>query len=215
MAEQNSTRLVSNAEAADVLLHSETQRLLHPFFGKEKTAAVAAKELGMSTSRLLYQINKFVDLGLLQILREEARAGRASKVYSSTSESYFVPFYITRAETLESYLKGVKQYHEQLLTRSVAELMQSYPEDWGMRVYRDNAGKLQTLTAVFPDKVIQPQDLDAAVLDFYYPDLQLDFEDAKAMQHELAEVFKKYAQRKGSQRYICHLGLAPLSSDNS
>lgn len=85
-------------------------------------------------------------------------------------------------------------------------------EDWGIKIYRDDAGKTNALMAVYPDKMMSLDEVEPAVLDFYCPDLFLDFKDAKALQRELGEIFQKYMQKGGSQRYLWHVGLAPVSS---
>jgi len=204
-----STHVVTSADAAAVLLNAETQKLLHPFF-QEKTAAVAAKELGMSTSALLYRLNKLVDFGVLKIVREEPRAGRASKVYRTTSNSFFVPFHVTQSETLEAYLEDVKRHYQTLLTANIAQVMRDMDETWGMRIYKDDEGKLQTLTAKYPGNVMSVDEEGPAIFDFYYPSLKLEFEDAKALQKELGEVFQRYVQKQGPQKYLIHIGLVPL-----
>lgn len=117
---------------------------------------------------------------------------------------------VTRAETLEAHLAGVKHFYDQLLTANVAEAMRSRDEDWGMRVFRDDEGRIQTLTAVYPDKLLQIDQVGPALLDFFYPSLHLDHEDAKALQHELVMLFQKYAAKKGAQRYLSHVGLVPF-----
>lgn len=48
-----STLTIHNADVAELLLNAQTQRLIHPFLGKEQSVAGAAKILGMSTSALL------------------------------------------------------------------------------------------------------------------------------------------------------------------
>ena len=40
--------------------------------------------------------------------------------------------------------------------------------------------------------------------------MYLDFDDAKTLQLELFALLKKYQQKAGAQRYILHLGLAPI-----
>ncbi|MEO1352988.1 MAG: hypothetical protein AAFW84_30200 [Cyanobacteria bacterium J06635_15] len=225
MEEQISTsqpQIITDPVAADVLVNTQTRKLITPFLGKAQTVAVAANELDMSTSALLYQVNKLLNLGILKIVREEpragraskiSRAGRASKIYSTTSPSYFVPFRVTRAETLEGYLHNIKHYYEQLLTTSIAQVMEDMAEDWGVKIYRDDKGKPNALMAVYPDKVMRLEEVEPAVLDFYCPDLFLDFTDAKALQRELGEVFQKYMKKGGSQRYLWHAGLTPISSE--
>jgi len=205
-----STLTIHHADVAELLLNAQTQRLIHPFLGKEQSAGGAAKILGMSTSALLYRVNKLLEYGILKVVREEPRAGRASKVYTTTASSFFVPFRVTRAETLEAHLAGVKHYYEQLLTANVAEAMRGLDEDWGMRVFQDDEGRIQTLTAVYPDKLLQIDQVGPALLDFFYPSLHLDHEDAKALQHELVMLIQKYAVKRGAQRYLSHVGLVPL-----
>ena len=215
MEEQFSTshpQIVSNPIAADILVNTQTRKLIYPFLGRTKTVAVAAQELDMSTSALLYQVNKLLNLGILRIVREEPRAGRASKVYSTTSESFFVPFQTAKTETLEAYLQSIKHYYEQLLTTSVVQVMESMEDDWGVKIYRSQDGKVHALMAVYPDKLMRLEEVEPAILDFYCPDLFLDFRDAKALQKELGEVFQKYMQKGGSQRYLWHAGLVPISS---
>lgn len=212
MKPQNSTStiLIEHPDVAEFLLNYATQKLLHPFMGQEESIANAAQALEMSISALLYRVQKLQQWEIIHIVREEKRAGRATKIYTATAESYFIPFGVTRAETLERYLTETKQHFEQLLTHNIAAMLQRTEREWGMRVYRDETGSIRTQMATYPDQVIGIEQMDRAILDFYYPGLQLNQEDAKALQRELGELVQKYAQKAGKQQYLLHIGLTPL-----
>lgn len=72
-----------------------------PFLARERRTAEAAAEVGCSINRMLYQVRTLLGCGLLQVLREEPRAGRAVRVYRSVHDAYFVPFSATPYDTLE------------------------------------------------------------------------------------------------------------------
>ena len=208
-----STRIVENTDLAEFLLNHATQKLLHPFIGKAESVSQAAKSLDMSISALLYRVQKLQEWDVLHVVREEQRAGRPIKFYAATSDSFFVPFGATRAETLERYLTETKDYFAALMTRNVAEVMRRAEKEWGIRVYKDSEENIRTQMATYPDKVVEIEQSETAVLDFYYPGLRLSREDAKAFRQELSELVQKYASKSGRQPYLLHIGLTPVIRD--
>lgn len=205
-----STVVIEDYDIAEFLLDHSTQRLLHPFMGKAESVSQAAKALGISISALLYRVQKLQKWEMLTVVSEEQRAGRPIKLYSTTADSFFIPFGATRAETLERYLTETKQYFEKMLTSNIAELMRRENREWGIRVYKDEDGSVCTRMAEYPDKVVGFKEMEAAVLDFYYPGLRLSRTDAKVFQLELGELVQKYAQKEGRQPYLLHIGLTPI-----
>ena len=212
MEQKNSTSIITveNADVADFLLNYQTQKLIHPFFGAEETVANAAESLDMSISALLYRVQKMQKWGILQVARQEQRAGRAIKIYTSTSDSYFIPFGVTTAVTLANYLEETKRYIQKQFTFNVAEVMRRSREDWGVRVHKDAQGKIHTQFESSPGQPMEIGELNRAVLDFYYPALRLDQADAQALQRELGELFQKYAAKEGTHPYMIHIGLTPI-----
>lgn len=212
MKPQNSTStiIIENSDVAEFLLNHATQKLLHPFLGREESLSQAAEALGMSISALLYRVQKLQTWEIIRVVRREPRAGRATKIYTTTSDSYFIPFGATRAETLERYLAETKQYFEQMLTSNIAEMMRRMDRDWGMQVYRDEVGNIQTQVAIYPDQIVSFDQVDTAILDFYYPGLKLNQEDAQALRQELVELIQKYAEKDGQRSYLLHIGLTPI-----
>jgi hypothetical protein len=93
--------VVSDPTQARFLTDPAKKRFFLPFLARERRIAQAAGELGCSINRMLYQVRTLLDCGLVQVVREEPRAGRAVRVYRSVHDSYFVPFSATPYDTLE------------------------------------------------------------------------------------------------------------------
>lgn len=112
MAEQNSPRphrsattqrapwedidvdaLYEATEPAQVAILTDPRRVqfLLPFLGRERTVSEAARQLDITGNALLYRVRKMLEAGLLQVVAERPRAGRAIKVYRSSHDGYRVP----------------------------------------------------------------------------------------------------------------------------
>lgn len=202
---------VEDPAAAAALTDPKTLRQLEPFLNHERTVLEAATETGVKPNTMLARVKRFVNLGLLVVVREEPRAGRAVKVYQSRAAVFFVPYEITPAETLESAMRERERYWEELLRQNVVRVRSEDVGSWGTRIYRDDRGRLQVQAAVTPERnytTLAPE--RPAALSAWRDALYLDFPDAKALQGELFALLKKYQQKTGSQRYIMHAGLAPV-----
>ena len=206
-----SLQIITDATAADLLMNPYTLRQLAPFLGRECTVTQAAQETREKANTVLSRVHRFTTLGLLEVVREEKRKGRAVKVYRSTADVFFVPFEATTAETLEAMLQERDAYWETLLRRGVVRARGEDVGTWGTRVYRDGAGRLQVQTAVTPTQNYTLLDAERpAVLSAWRDSVYLDFDDAKALQREMFDLLKRYHQKVGAQRYIVRLGMAPL-----
>lgn len=206
-----SFREVRDPAAADALMSPVSLHQLVPFLGRDCTIAQAAAETGSLPNTVLKRVRRFMELGLLQVVREEPRHGRSRKVYRSTADLFFVPFEATTADSLESMLAARDAYWERLLRQNVVRTRMEALGPWGTRIYRDVRGRLQVHTAVTPEANATTLDADMpAVLSSWRDSVHLDFEDAKALQRELFALLLRYQQKSGAQRYIMRLGLAPV-----
>lgn len=104
--EEDSPRphVVSDQTQARFLTDPAKKRFFVPFLARECRIAEAAAVVDCSINRMLYQVRTLVGCGLVQVLREEPRAGRAVRVYRSVHDAYFVPFAATPYDTLEQRL---------------------------------------------------------------------------------------------------------------
>ena len=204
-------RVVTDPRAADALVNPYTLRQLEPFLGRDCTVSEAARQAGEKPNTVLRRVRRFVGLGLLEVTREERRAGRAIKVYRSSAEVFFVPFEATSAETLESLMAERDRYYEDLLRRGVVRARRERVGTWGTRIYKDARGRLQIQTALTPEANHTLLEAGApAVLSAWRDSVYLDFEDAKRLQLELFDLLKRFQQARGAGRYVVRLGLAPV-----
>ena len=156
-------------------------------------------------------MRRFLELGLLKISGERSRGGRAVKLYRSAADLFFIPYEATSAETLEAAMAERDAYWEATLRRGVVRARTQAVGAWGTRVYRDGRGRLQVQAALNPESnYITLEPGDPAVLSAWRDAVYLDFEDAKALQREMFGLLKTYLQKRGAQRYIVRLGMAPL-----
>lgn len=206
-----SVKIVSDSAAAAALLDPDTRLHLAPFIGRAVSVTEAAALSGQKENTTLKRVRRFMELGILEVAAEVPRAGRAIKLYRSSADVFFVPFEATGAESLEAALAERDRYSEQLLRRNVVQARLDSIGTWGTRIYRDRRGRLQVQTALTPESNVTSLDPDApAVLSAWRDSLTLDFEDAKALQREMFELLQRYLRLDGSQRYVIHLGLAPV-----
>jgi hypothetical protein len=199
--------------AADVLINPKTLRQLEPFLGRACTVSQAAQETRTKANTMLSQVRRFVRLGLIRIVKEEKRGGRAIKHYQSTAEGFFVPYEATTAETLEAMMAERDTYWESLLRQGVVKARIEDIGTWGTRIYKDERGRLQIQTAVTPERDHTMLDADRpAALSAWRDSVYLDFADAKTLQQEMFSLLLRYQQKQGAQRYIIRLGMAPVDS---
>ena len=207
----NVTMTVTTAEAAALLADVSLQRYLEPFLARECTVAGAAKELRVTTNSLLYRVKRFQAAGLLRVVREERRAGRAVKVYRSVADAFYVPFALTRAETLEALLSGLDAPLRALLYRNITEVMTQAETELGLTIWRAGEGDVRTRFSAGPDRLFDPLEPAApSTLLFWSPEVWLEPEDAKALLREMTELIGRYHGRGGRGRYLLHLGVSPL-----
>lgn len=208
------TLIVTDERAADALTNPTSLRHLAPFLGRSLSVAEAARESGEKPNTTLKRVARFVKLGLVEVDRTERRAGRPIKYYRSTADVFFVPFEITRSESLEAALAERDAYWEVLLRRNVVRGRREALGEWGTRFYRDRRGRLQVQSAVTPAANATTLDPAApATLSLWRDQLQLDFADAKELQREMFELVQRYQRRTGAQRYLVRMGLAPVLED--
>ena len=82
---------VADARTAAAFAHPLRRRLVLLFAARERSVAEMASATGEDLKRLHYHVTALQQLGLLEVARELARAGRAVKLYRAVAEAFFVP----------------------------------------------------------------------------------------------------------------------------
>ena len=217
MNEDAQVRVVTDPEAANLLADPAQFALLEPFFRGDVVLGELAKELGLKLNTLLYRVNKLVELGLVEVVREEPRRGKPVKVYRATAKSFFVPFGSTSSVSLGGLLMNMTLEGERLFHREAARAFQTLTPSLGLLIALNEQKQLESLVVgsqsgyktEFTDTFFGPV---GPALFFADGNLALDFATAKKMQRELFELFKRYTseQKAGGQRYAYRLGLTPV-----
>jgi len=208
--------VVSDQTQARFLTDPAKKTFFLPFLARERRIAEAATEVGCSTNRMLHQVRTLLDCGLLHVLREEPRAGRAVRVYRSVHDAYFVPFAATPYDTLEQRItvQGDPIW---------AGLIAAYAYAYALRRSRSHGHLLRRVDQVvhttdqLPDSTPNGQAL-------FWSDSTITIADADARQlgDEVRQWYEK-AQRLSSdarndhtaRRYLCLAALLPSQRINS
>lgn len=202
--------IIYQSEVANWLTQVETQRFLAPFMSREKTISEAAKELGISPNSLLYRVNQMLSFGLIEVIREKKRPGKAIKIYRTTADIFFIPFALTSAETLEALFMPMGTYWQSLFVRNASKALNEKLPHLGIQIWRGETDELYAKPASEPGNLLDfSEDEDMSLVAFWSAALYLDEDDAKQYQQALLEVYQRYASKKGKQRYMTHLALTP------
>lgn len=203
------TRL-ENFEACTVLADREQLRLLGAFLGRENTISSAAQELGVNPTKLYKQVQRFLALDLVKISRLERRSGRAIKYYCSSSDRFFIPF---RTYPPERIGQQNRDYHTRLFALGLERVYRQErftEQDWGaITAQLPGGGVYLSIANSFGQQWDYLDPDTPAVVSGWNP-IQLDFEDAKAMQRELTDVMLRYLNKGGNRTYLLGLFLTDI-----
>ncbi|GEM45388.1 hypothetical protein DC3_10230 [Deinococcus cellulosilyticus NBRC 106333 = KACC 11606] len=181
---------------------------IRPFLGQENTVKGAAEELGISISLMHHHTKRMLDLGLIQVVREVPRAGKAIFWYASVADAFYVPFSLTPFETMQAaYLKGEKPWQERFIEGllKVALHLETPEKTWGVLIRRDHHGDFDVTSSIGPDQ--EAPDLPGAQWS-NWTEIHLTPDEALALRMELQNLWLRYRGKKNGQRYLLRLGLA-------
>jgi len=207
--------VVSDRDQARLLLDARTRAQLAPFLARPLAVGEAARLAGEKPNTVLRRVQRFLAAGLLEVAETVPRRGRPIRRYRTIADVFFVPFEASAAEDLEAALAEREAWVATVLRRAVVRARREAIGVWGTRIYRDDRGRVQVQMAVRPDADAEPPGPEGpAVLSAWRDALELDYPDAKALQRELFELLQRYQAKRGAQRYVIHLGLAPVAPED-
>ena len=216
----NTWQEVTDVKAAELLTDWRQRRFLEPFVQRPTSMSEAAGELGVKLNAMHYRVKQLLDLGLLEVKGKAKRKGRAVKLYGPTAEQFFVPFASTPHETVEAMIRRLSALDE-FLTQVVA-VHTAQDERWGVLVSADAPDGAPSLTVKLTPLDTQgapaPRSRQALLASSApavwsgETQLMLDFETAKALQRELANLAERFEQKQrvGEQQYYVVLGMTPV-----
>ncbi|ULH14048.1 helix-turn-helix domain-containing protein (plasmid) [Deinococcus sp. KNUC1210] len=191
--------LVDNAALAALLVDPVSRRYYSPFLARTRSVGEAAQEVGCALDTLLYRVNTFLKAGLLEVVGERRRAGRAVRLYRTVHDAYFIPHPVTPFATLEERLYATTEPHLRAWARSTARRLQARGME-GIRLYRDTYGEVWSEGAADEQSVsgldlvrlndpARPPAFDVTTT------LYLSAEEARAVQAALASLVMVWRER--------------------
>jgi hypothetical protein len=205
-----------------VLNNPITFRFLKPFLDHENTVGIAAKMAGITNVQMFRHVQQFLLLGLLEITRLEARAGKAIKHYRSVAPGFFVPFELLPSETLEAELLAQDDFWQQRLARGMGAIARDAMNSAGSYIFRNDQGDIRKVTGrsdglnVLPENVSPNPHLTPVWSDWSV--VMLEPEDAREFYQDMAELFKRYKARHARMKgrpYLMRTAMAPLCEDDA
>lgn len=188
---------VTDPQQAKLLTDPKVLAYFRPFVARDATASSAAAELGVDLNTMLYRIRTLTAAGLLRIVREVPRKGRAVKVYRSVYEAYFIPYESTPFATLEERL--IEQLSAEVRQRARVQAKRMEKQGvYGQRLYRNEAGEVWTDSAGSAGSELDWLTPGADVSIDYWTDVLLTETEAQDLRATLYDVLKRFEGRKRS-----------------
>ena len=213
----NETHVVNNQELSNILIDTKELTYLDPFFKGDVILSDVAEKYDIKLNTLLYKVNKWIELGLVEVVREETRNGRAIKIYQATAKTFIIPFSTTDKVGLTELLVDMNARAQQIFYEGMAESLNIFPNihiyvQLNSQNYLERTLGSDDLNEFKLDDLMQPE--VPACFSAQGGSLFLNHETAKEFQKELIELLLKYNKlnNSGAQRYDYHIGLAPITS---
>ena len=194
--------------AAKLLLSSKAQTVLRPFLNAESTIGEAAKIINLPINTTAYWVGKLLKAQILEIVENTPLVS-----YRAVANAFFVPFSLAGKESIESLYASIQAPVLELFHASISDVMNDSEGDWGVCISTHEQNLILTIVDEARGGIsLNSRRPDTPATVNLWGFLHLDFEDAKAMQNELIEVYQKYLKKSGAQRYLLRLGNVPVKS---
>lgn len=211
---EKNVAVIEDRSAADALIDMTLLPLLAIFLRREASVSEATETLEADLDEVYYRVRKLVQLGILEVVRRDKRAGRPIKIYRASASAFFIPFAVLPHETFAKALLASSRIPDQMMAEGTARALLGEVDDpyqWGFRVYIDAKG---TISAMWG-----PRDAgeDWSVLDHLLEadrppvygtniTLSLTQEESKELQAELHGFMSQWRKRSRSNRVGGHHG---------
>ena len=186
---------ITDPKAASVFASPRQRRILLSLIEDERSLGQLAERTEVPLNLLHHHIRKFIRLGLVNLAREQTRAGAPIKYYRATARAFFVPAELSDAKGNTALTTRLRE----LLERNRAAAHQ------GTLYSHDGKGPRMRM-------VREPSHRASATE--YWLDLQLTETEAKALADELHALLQRFeaasatSTRRARRRYLIHGAIA-------
>ncbi len=187
---------IANPLAAAVFTQSPARRVLLQFAQQPRSVAEVAASVGMDLKQLHHSVTRLCRLGLLAVVEERSRAGRAVKYYQCTGSSYFIPSVVAPRH----FSRGLAQELQAAIEQDAAAALE------GMTFSLDDEGRVTAKPVA--KRGAPPPPLNNWRI------LRMSAAQARQLKMALTEVLDRF-QREADNRgdvYLVHTGMARRSN---
>ena len=182
---------ISDPRAAAALAKRRQRQILLPLIEDERSLSDLATLTGSRLSLLHHHVRRLIDLGLVQVSREQRRGGRAVRYYRASAKAFFVP-----SELADLHVDGeLPGQLRESLERSRMRTFQGVLYSWeangpSVRFVHDPASSLSASEI--------------------WLELRLSQAEAATLTEQLTALFQPFHGRaaEAGRRYIIHAAVA-------
>lgn len=180
---------VSSSSVARILEDPRRRRLLLSLIEQERSLKEAADSNKLPLNLAHYHLNKLLSAELVEITRQQKRAGRPVRFYRARYSAYFIPAALLRTPPMEKLGRGLAAALESARHRSGVGVLLDV-DDSGRARIREAAGSGRLPLEVWRR-------------------LNLSRRDAEALFEELTKSIHRYEHLgRGRSTWTIHLALA-------
>ena len=192
----NSTLRIEEARRAAAFSVPLRRRLVLALALRERSAKELSDGLGVELKRLHYHVTALLQLGLVTVARERARAGRPVKLYRAVSSRFFIPDSAAPTAPTDALASALRDAVRSERERSRGGVLYDTDAAGRPRMTRVEARGHPPAAAMEQWRVIR-----------------LSRADATRLSRELSECVARYAGSTSGRPHLVHVGMAQHLDD--
>lgn len=185
---------IADKKAAAIFSRPRSRAILLHLAGAERTLGELSEALCLPLSLLHYHVRRMLAFGLVEIVREAPRAGRALKSYRAVARTFFVPAQLDASGPAEALCCELRAALDRaLLSRGEEGILYAWVEGAGPRMQPLGGARRPDGTELWSR-------------------LSLTETDARAFDEEMRRLLHRYGERQHARGRPClaYLALARL-----
>ncbi|MFC6616661.1 ArsR family transcriptional regulator [Deinococcus radiophilus] len=213
-ADENSVLHVQTPQVAAAVSQVEHLRRLRHFMTNPAGMTVRqfAQAVGWPDVRAYRLVQRYEQLGLLRLVREQPRSGKPLRYYHCPYRQFFIPLALM---SVQDYLDLSFAPYERAMRDQLAAAVSDGPlAVGGFLASAEQEHAISLLPATREGQPWNPLQPDTSAVHFGLGPLYLSHTQAKALQLDLLELFERYGQLDGPARYMYQVMLTPAPDKN-
>lgn len=209
-------QVVTDSQAARLLLDERERRYLSYFFALPRTVGEVAQLLGEERSKVLYRVRKLQQHGLLRIVKLEPRAGRPIKYYQTSAERFIVPYAVSSLSNPQAFLGLIEGTLRDAFYSSFLPEAETHSLGVVFSGVAWEGNVAMQLVAMTEDGWQTPRTARCATDVLKINLLALPEAEAARLKQELMALLERYQGREveGAPKFLLRLGLVKLRGES-